>query len=349
MHLTHERESTLTQPPNMPSLTGGTSSALPPQLQPCAPTSSQPPPTTWDTVMLPNKVLGVGVWFRAACTIPSIVWHVAFPKALQQQLATANNATGTISNSDLEMAGLLLHWLTLKNLADLQHTHVAARCDNSPTVAWTTHLISSKDTVAANFIWALSVCMLACQASPLAPFHLPGEANCMANLASHSFTSSPSNHAFLTHFTSLFPPPQDVSWHLFYHHNSITGKVFSAMQTTMSPLVWWLQTTNKGSIIGTNGSNSYCTILTCSFRASLAMTKYSSYKPSSNGLNKATLATDTKSKLELSRTPLPPLARPLNWMDSTTHSISLAPQPTTLASADNLRPSNAPTPLLDLS
>jgi len=60
----------------------------------------------------------------------------------------------------------------LESLMDLQHAHVAAGCDNSPTMAWASHLISLKDTTAAHLLRALSLRMLACQASPLAPFHM---------------------------------------------------------------------------------------------------------------------------------------------------------------------------------
>jgi len=258
------------------------------------------------------------VWFGATQNLPPIVWCTKFPLAIQQSLISTTNPHGAISNSNLEMAGLLLHWMVLKSLADLHHAHVTAHCNNLPMVAWTSHLISSKDTVTAHLLHALTLHMLTCQASPLTPFHLPGTANQMTDFASCSFTTLPKNHAFLTKFPSLFPLPQDVLWHLFQPHSSTTGKVFSALQTTMLPMVWWLQTTSKGNLTGATGSNLCWPMLICTFKAFIAMTKCPSYKPSLSGPDRETWAEDTRSKPEPSKMPSLQLARPSNWMASQT-------------------------------
>jgi len=84
--------------------------------------------------------------------LPPTVWRIRFSKAIQDQLVSSTNPTGRITNSDLEMAGLLMHWLVLESIADLQHTHVATGCDNTPTVAWTTRLLATKAPIAAHLI-----------------------------------------------------------------------------------------------------------------------------------------------------------------------------------------------------
>ncbi len=66
------------------------------------------------------------------------------PPDIQQQLVTHDNPKGTISNLDLEMVGLILQWLVLENFADVAHTHIACLCDNTPTVAWSLRLLSTK-------------------------------------------------------------------------------------------------------------------------------------------------------------------------------------------------------------
>ena len=57
-------------------------------------------------------------------------------------MVSFDNPTGTITNSDLEMAGMVLHYLVLEHdLVALQHVpHVAVWCDNMPKVSWTNKL-----------------------------------------------------------------------------------------------------------------------------------------------------------------------------------------------------------------
>jgi len=64
------------------------------------------------------------------------MWRVAFPEDIQKQLVSFDNPHGSISNSDLEMLGLILHWLVLEHFVDLKHMHVTCWCDNTLAVAW---------------------------------------------------------------------------------------------------------------------------------------------------------------------------------------------------------------------
>jgi len=63
-----------------------------------------------------------------------------------------DNPGGTISNLDLEMMGLLFHWLVLEKFNDLAHSHIAIWCDNTPTVAWATKLLATKAVLAAQLL-----------------------------------------------------------------------------------------------------------------------------------------------------------------------------------------------------
>jgi len=92
--------------------------------------------------MPPKMVQESLVWLQMPIT--PIVWHVEFPQEIQAKMVSYNNLKGTISNSDLEILGLILHWLVLENLPDLAHTHVACWCDNTPMVAWASKLLSTK-------------------------------------------------------------------------------------------------------------------------------------------------------------------------------------------------------------
>jgi len=70
-----------------------------------------------------------GFWFRFQKALPPIVWWV--PTWVQETLVTWECPMGTISNSDFEMLGLLLHWLVLGKFTNLAHTHVVCWCNNT--------------------------------------------------------------------------------------------------------------------------------------------------------------------------------------------------------------------------
>jgi hypothetical protein len=58
------------------------------------------------------SILGMGgVWLPATTNshIPPLLWRAPFPPHIQARLVSTNNPQGTITNSDLELAGLLAH------------------------------------------------------------------------------------------------------------------------------------------------------------------------------------------------------------------------------------------------
>ena len=72
-----------------------------------------------------------GVWFSGTrCMIPT-VWRVQFPPDITAAVVSDSNPTGSLTNSDLEMAGVLLHHLVLETLIRTKHCHWA-----TPSVAW---------------------------------------------------------------------------------------------------------------------------------------------------------------------------------------------------------------------
>jgi hypothetical protein len=54
-----------------------------------------------------------GVWFNGSSNIKPTVWRIQFPEYVIANLISDKNPTGTLTNSDLEMAGLLCQWLVL--------------------------------------------------------------------------------------------------------------------------------------------------------------------------------------------------------------------------------------------
>ena len=78
-----------------------------------------------------------------------------------------DNPAGTITNSDLEYTGLLLHMMVLEAIIDLSHKHVGAYCNNISTVAWEDRLALKRFRISGRLLHALALCLHGCCASPL--------------------------------------------------------------------------------------------------------------------------------------------------------------------------------------
>jgi len=281
-----------------------------------------------------------GVWFGGQRTLPPVVWRVAFPTDIGQSIISSSNPTGHLTNSDLEMAGMLCQWLVLESIAPVAHAHVAIGCDNTPAVSWTSRLLSSKAPVAAHLLRALAIRMITCEASPLAACHIPGKINIMADMASHSFAAFPEDSAFLMHFSSTFPPPQGASWIMCTLHKKTLGKIFLTLQTTMSTREWWMRTTTKGTVIGDIGVNSCGPISTRSFKTWLIQNKLPSSKLSLSGSDKAKSDEAIRSELAQFRRRFQPSARPSNWLATSTLYSNQTQASSTSAFGGNWKPSD---------
>ena len=153
------------------------------------------------------------IWFAGVCPLPPIVWCVQWPDDICHSIVSFANPSGSISNSNLEMAGMLLLYLVLEHLAPLQHIHVAAWCDNTPTMSWTNKLSASKSPIAGCLTQALAMCIHVNKASPLTSHSKAGINNQMADVASQTFHhNTASNQTFAIHddnflhlFNSTFP------------------------------------------------------------------------------------------------------------------------------------------------
>jgi len=55
------------------------------------------------------------------------------------------------------MTGLLLHWIVLELCTNLSHAHAACWCDNAPTIAWASKLLSTKATMAVQLLRLLAL------------------------------------------------------------------------------------------------------------------------------------------------------------------------------------------------
>ena len=124
-----------------------------------------------------------------------------------------------MTNFDLEMAAIVLHFNTLETLVpSLRHRNTVIHSDNSPSVAWTTTMAtkSAKSEAVHRLLRGLAMRQRTIEAGPLQVFHIAGKANVLADTASRVIPNCP-DAAFLTHFNLLFPlTPKQTSWQRAY-------------------------------------------------------------------------------------------------------------------------------------
>jgi hypothetical protein len=91
----------------------------------------------------------------AASDVPA-VWRLPFPQSIRSKLVTHTNRGGVITNSDLELAGSLLHDEAAVQFFDVRERTIKAGTDNLATLFW-----SRKGSVTAN---SATSCLLRIQA-----------------------------------------------------------------------------------------------------------------------------------------------------------------------------------------
>ena len=108
--------------------------------------------------------------------VPPTVFRGEWPPDVRNSLRTASNPGGSLSISDMEMAGLLLTWFVMEaRCPKLCEANIALLSDNSPSVSWVDRLASKRSTVGMALIRALALCLKTHHCSPLTPLHIAGK------------------------------------------------------------------------------------------------------------------------------------------------------------------------------
>lgn len=204
-----------------------------------------------------------GVWFPGTHPIRPFVWFVQWPRDIAAAIVTDTNPSGTLSISDLELAGILFHYIALETAlatakSPLRHASPAIWCDNIAAVAWTHKNRTSTSSVAARLLRALATRIRANEGALLNVQHVSGKFNVMADAASRPHPTDP--HEFLLAFSAEFPPPQAESWTLFLPNNTLKSRLFSELRQQHSPLAWWKRLRGRESRFGHNGPTGFTTI-----------------------------------------------------------------------------------------
>jgi len=117
---------------------------------------------------------GVGgvVFGEVSECIPTVFrWH--WPVEITGDVKTFTNPNGRITNSDLEMAGMVLAWLAVEGVfGDLTEKNIALFGDNIASISWTKKLASKQSHVAEQLVQALALRLKAKKACPLITTHI---------------------------------------------------------------------------------------------------------------------------------------------------------------------------------
>jgi hypothetical protein len=127
------------------------------------------------------------------CIPMAFQWE--WPADVKANIRSVSNPTGGITNSDLEMAGILLLWLVMEVVCrPLQEKRAALFSKNLPTVSWVTGLVLRKSIVAQHFIQALALRLKSNKTCPLTALHIEGKWSAILDVPSRSFGSKSAWH-----------------------------------------------------------------------------------------------------------------------------------------------------------
>ena len=218
-----------------------------------------------------------GVVFGENSRCVPTVFRWQWPKEVTLDVKSADNPGGRISNSDLEMAGMVMAWLVVEGVGgDLTEKTIALMGDNTPSIGWINKLASKQSKVAEQLVQALALRLKTRKACPLITAHIEGKKNEIADVPSRSFGSNKewhceTNSQFLSLFNSLFPLPNQTSWTVFQMNHEAVTRITSILRMTHFELEEWRRLPTIGSHVGTIGSasaNLWQSIRTCRKRSS---------------------------------------------------------------------------------
>ena len=219
------------------------------------------PPSYHGTVDAAKEGMG-GVWFPPGKPEPleiqypkdlqlngPILWRARFPPEVQRLLVSQDNPSGSITNSDLELAGAVAHDDVLATSAPrIAHTSTCSFSDNTPAVSWKTKG-STTTTGPAAYLLHIAALHRRHFRYQNQLHYLPGPLNSMADDCSRLWKLS--DRDLLTYFNSRYP--QSTSWSMHHLRPEMLSALTSALQRKRSQPESYLPVIKKGSKHGASG------------------------------------------------------------------------------------------------
>ena len=180
-----------------------------------------------------------GVWFLAdhvtrrkgVSPHQPIVWRYEWPKSIKDELVTEDNPTGTISNSDLELAGGLLHLQALVQACDARERTMLSKTDNLAALFWQRKGSTSTDKASAHLLRLFGLHQRYHRYVPRHDY-LSGPSNPLADASSRLFHLP--NTQFLSAMNSLYP--QKIGFQQLHLEQKVISSVICALQRRRSKM-----------------------------------------------------------------------------------------------------------------
>ena len=261
-----------------------------------------------------------GVIIGELSECPPTVFRLQWPPDITANVISDANPKGAITNSDLELAGLVILWLMMEHVCGpLAEKRVALFSDNSPTVSWVHRMACRSSLVAEQLIRVLALRFNIHKVCPITTLHIAGDQNAMTDIPSRSFGSEPKWHFktdvdLLTFFNNTFPLPLQNSWTVCQPTSAIATRVISVLRMTPFTLDDWRRLPAVGKSIGTIGNSTRrLWEWTLTYRTPRSKSESDSSQVSQLESAQDTMVKETKSKIAQSVARLRPLARRSLW------------------------------------
>ena len=180
-----------------------------------------------------------------------VLWRVPFDSTIQDRLISFANPTGTINNSELELAGSVLHNSVAAHCYDIRERTIKSSTDNIVSLYWDRKGSITASSPAAYLLRAQALHQRHHRYLSLKDY-LEGPRNGMADDASRLLDLSP--HQLLTHFDSRYP--QSHPWQLWTPPLPMISAVTSAVHRRRYKPEWFLPAPTPLPRTGPSGNNS---------------------------------------------------------------------------------------------
>ena len=205
----------------------------------------------------PHDASGVGMggaWLPATTDshIAPTIWRAQFPADIQRRLVSHSNPHGDITNSDLELAGLLAQQDIIAQLVNCRGRTILPLGDNIPMVVWH-HKHSTTTLGPAAYLLRLNSIHQRHFRYVSKSSYIPGPANAMADDCSRLWHLTDSQ--LLAHFNLVYP--QSQPWQLVHLRPEMLSSLTSALCRQRPALDCLLNTPPTKTPIGNSGRPLY--------------------------------------------------------------------------------------------
>ena len=175
-----------------------------------------------------------GVWFPSHTigsrmknknTLHPLLWRYKWPQDIVDNLVTEDNPSGTITNSDLELAGGLLHLDVIAHCLDVRERTIVSKTDNLATLFWERKGSATNAAVTHQLLRLFGIHQCFHRYVPRHDY-ISGPSNPLADDSSRLFHLSKSE--LLTHFNSKFK--QNSTFKIVHPTQKLTSGVISALR-----------------------------------------------------------------------------------------------------------------------